>query len=211
VAAHPKPLKAKRPAPPRKKNCPERVWNFPLALEQLSHEHKFFQKDVAKAAGVDQGTVSRWLSYSGLDGIPAATILEAEEKLGLPPGSLLPAGITMTDPVVPKLAEVMGLSVDLLSELQSREAGERMNTLSDEVRRAALGVAHVYGITLEYSVSLATELVNKHNLSAKKSRELGAPFWFDQIRGKIRITDDESVESGTHPSAGKISIAPRSR
>jgi transcriptional regulator with XRE-family HTH domain len=205
VAAHPKHLKALRPAPPRKKSTPERLWRLPLALEKLSEAHDFFQKDVVKAAGVDQSTVSRWLAYKGLEGIAAASLLAAEDGLKLPPGSLLPAGITLSDPGVPKLAEAMGLSDDLLVELQSNEVGERMNSLREEVRKAVLGVAHVYGITLEHSVTLAHRLVQKHRFSAAKSKELGAPFWFEQIRGSI---EKKSDESGTHPSAGKISIVP---
>lgn len=205
MAAHPKPLKSKTPAPPRKKNTPERMWRFPLALEKLSEEHGFFQRDVAKHAKVDQGTVSRWLAYKGLDGIPAATILAAEEGLKLPAGSLLPVGITLSDPGVPKLAESIGLSEALLVELQSGEVGERMNSLREEVRKAVLGVAHVYGITLEHSVRLAERSVQKHRFSPAKSRELGAPFWFNEIRDSIEKKTDES---GTHPSAGKIRIAP---
>lgn len=204
MAAHPKPLKARHPPPPRKKGIPDRIWNFPKALEILSLQHGFFQKDVVKAAKVDQGTVSRWLSYKGLDGVPAASILAAEEGLKLDPGSLLPVGITLSDLSVPQLAQAMGVDLDLLSELQSPEAGERMKMLAEEVRKAVVGVAQVYGITLEHSCAIAERLVQRHGLSAKKSRELGAPFWFNEIRDSI---EKKSDESGTHLSVGKIRIA----
>lgn len=204
MPAHPKPLKALRPAPPKPKGTPDRVWNLPLALEQLSIAKGFFSKHLQKAAGINQSTVSRWMNYDGLSGIPAASILAAEEGLKLDPGSLLPAGITLSDLSVPRLAELTGLSVDMVMELQSPGVGERMEKLAEEVRRAVVGVSSVYGITLERGVVLAQRLVQKHRFSSAKSRELGAPFWFGQIRDAMEKGTDES---GTHPSVGKIAIA----
>lgn len=208
MPAHPSPLKAKRPPPPRDSSVPDRVWNLPLALEAASIRHKFFSKDLQKAAGIDQGTVSRWMSYQGLGGISAASIIAAEANLGLEPGSLLPAGITLSDLSVPRLAELTGLGVDRVMELQSAEVGERMNTLAEEVRRAVFGVSSVYGITLERGVTLAKRLVQKHRFSAAKSRDLGAPFWFGQLLEAMKSSSDES---GTHPSVGKIVAAKKSR
>src|SRR5689334_15939084 len=204
VPAHPKPLEALRPAPSRPKSVHERVWNLPLALESLSVQHKFFSKDVQKAGGVNQSTVSRWLNYQGLEGVSAATLLAVERGLALPEGSLLPAGITLSDLTVPRLAEITGLGVDVISELQSHELGERMNTLAEEVRRAVVGVSSVYGITLERGAAIAMQLVRKHRLSAAKSREFGASFWFDRIREEALKTPTD--QSGTHPSVGKIAI-----
>lgn len=208
VPARPSHLKAKRPPPERDEKVPDRVWNLPLALEAASIKHKFFSKDLQKAAGIDQGTVSRWVNYQGLGGVPAASIIAAEEGLKLPPGTLLPAGITMSDLSVHRLAELTGLGVDRVMELQSPEVGERMNTLAEEVRRAVFGVSSVYGITLERGVVLAKRLVQKHRFSAAKSRELGAPFWFDQLHQAMKTTSDES---GTHPSVGKIAAAKKAR
>lgn len=204
MPAKPSPLEAKHPPPSKPKDVPERVWNLPRALETLSRKHRFFSKQLQKAAGIDQGTVSRWMSYQGIGGIAAAKILAAEEGLGLPPGSLLPAGITLSDLTVPRLAEVTGLGVEVISQLQSHELGEHMQSLAEEVRRAVVGVSSVYGITLERGALLARRLVQKHRFSPAKSRELGAPFWFAQIREAM---ESHSDESGTHPSVGKIAIA----
>ena len=46
------------------------------------------QADVAKAGGVNQSTVSRWLHYKSIAGIALETMVRLETALQIPPGWL---------------------------------------------------------------------------------------------------------------------------
>jgi transcriptional regulator with XRE-family HTH domain len=66
----------------------EGLWLFPARLARMANENGLTQEDIARAAGVNQSTVSRWLRYRGLAGIPAQTVMLLENALGLPHGWL---------------------------------------------------------------------------------------------------------------------------
>ncbi len=191
MANKPKPLKAIDPPPPRPSGIPDRLWLLPLALQQFSKERGFFQKDAAKAADVDQSQISRWLQYRQLGGIPAATIVNLEDGLGLEPGSLLPRGITLSDPGVSRLAATLGIDAKLLQALKAKEFGAAMESYPHEARKAIMGVVHVYDATVEKASAVVHTLMQHKN-----TKGWSAATWFSEMRDELLKTGGTG-DSGT--------------
>ncbi len=89
MPARPLPLKAKEPQK-RPPGLPDGLWRFPRNLADWANELDWSQAGVAKAAGVTQPTVSRWLGYDdgALGSLSVAVILRLEHAMGLPHGTL---------------------------------------------------------------------------------------------------------------------------
>lgn len=203
MPAHPSPLLAKPPKrrPPEWTNA---QWAFPERLVDLAAEQRWTRKQIQKHAGVSQATVSRWLTYKAQQ--PDVTALKKLEKAaGKPIGWLLRDDDGADGPASVDSAQLaarllrLGLSGELTA-LSDEELGV-VEKFRPEVRKAILGIVHVFDVPLERAAAIARDVVAKHH-DMVGSPSGDAPFWFDRMARRV----PELPESGSFPSSGSIKI-----
>lgn len=204
MPAHPRPLEVKTPK--RKKDgWTDAQWAFPQRLVDLARERGWSRKRIEAIAQVSQATVSRWISYKAQQ--PDVEALKRLEKAGEKPlGWLLrdPSDETspLTDGVSTQLGDRLlrlGLNDELVT-LTDEELGV-VERFRPEVRKAILGIVHVYDVPLERAAAIASEAVKAepHMLGNPSGN---APFWFERMARKI----PDRKESGSFPSSSSIKI-----
>ncbi len=203
MPAAPKPLKAKPPAK-RDPRVPEVLWRLPMLLQALSEAKGFFQKDVARAGGVTQSAVSRWLDYKGLSELAAAKLIRLEEGLALPPGTLLPRAPAEDVELLRRHATEIGLVPSIWGSLSDDALRARMRQLSRPLRQAILGFSHVFDLPLEASAAIAEKVWVKTKPVLRDA--MTASEWYEKMRDEPK----PAVATGTFPLPGKIPI-PSSR
>lgn len=190
------PLKAIEPAE-RPPNVPDEIWEIPQRLVSLEEELGLTQATIAKAAGVTQGQVAKWLRYQGIAGIAAIHLLRFEKTMGLPSGWLT-RPLTGTEPTASFAfaqlkARLIRLGIDrsliLTDDGRSAHLEVVMRAFPDEARRAVMGVVHVLGYPLDQVVPVAESVVAAHKGERKSAEE-----WFVAIRREL----PDRPKSGTH-------------
>lgn len=202
MSAKPNFITPPSPPPERPAGIPDAIWAFPETLATLSRAYGFFQKDVARAARVTQSAVSRWINYDSLERLAAAKIIMIEKGLGLPLGVLLPQSAPEDSEALKKRAVEIGIVPTVVVALGDKLAGETMQAFSEEVRRAILGVVHVYGYTLEQAASAAQRVWGKEKPMLRAG--LQPSDWYNRIRDEL--SGSSTSQSGTYPQSDKIKI-----
>lgn len=167
------------------------------------------RKAIALAAGKDAAQVGRWLSYTGLEGFEAQTIIALEESYKLDPGMLLsplPLELGGSSPPmsVASTAALLGIDPSVVEELLNRR-GETMREFGEELpaddlynlKRAILGAVHLLGHPLGVATTAARRL-----LAEKGSRDLSPEGWLGELRAYL----PKKTESGNFPSSGSIKL-----
>jgi hypothetical protein len=200
-------LKAKPPKT-RPAGWTDGQWQFPKRLEALGVECGWDPAEVQRIAQVSQATVSRWLAYKSKQPDPLA-VKRLEIAAKRPPGWLL------REPDEGTTAAASGVSTQLALRLVRAGLSNDLLTLSDEelgaverfrpeLRKAILGIVHVYDVPLERAAALADIAVGAEpSMVGHPSGD--APFWFERMARRV----PPRKESGSFPSSGSIKIPKR--
>lgn len=204
MSAYSGPLKAKPPAK-RPPGWSDGQWAFPQRLEDLGNSNGWDQARVAKIAGTKQGTVSRWLAYGSKQ--PDPLKLKKLEIAGKKP-----LGWLTRDPAEGIIDGGEGVSTQLAERLLRLGLNDELVALSDEelgvverfrpeVRKAIMGICHVYDVPLEAAAQIAKEAIDSepHMLGNPSGN---APFWFQRMAPLAVLRKG----SGVFPSLGAIKI-----
>jgi transcriptional regulator with XRE-family HTH domain len=93
LPARPRELTALEPKR-RPPGIPDELWALPRRVAEAGRRRKLSQEILAKRSGLAQSTVSRLLSYIGLERMRVSTLISIERALKVRPGWL-----TSSDPV----------------------------------------------------------------------------------------------------------------
>lgn len=196
-----KPLKVERPEK-LDPDLPEALHQFPERLVTLGLAAGKTREAIAATVGVNPSTVGRWLKFDGLIGLAASTIIRLENALGARQGSLMfgagdGAGNTNDTLGVIEAAVAMGFDASVRRGLLDGSA-KQMIEFGENLRRAVLGVVHMFGYPLEVAIPAAREVAAKQQAGADMSPE----SWAVLIRERIK----DKPGSGTFPSSGNIKL-----
>lgn len=86
MPARPQPLVAHEPKK-RPPGIPDGLWYFPRNLADHGNARDLGQQALAKMAGVQQSTISRWLRYE-IESLQIRYVMALEEGMGLEHGEL---------------------------------------------------------------------------------------------------------------------------
>lgn len=207
MPAHPNPLKAKPPKH-RPPGFSEGAWAFPQRLADLANKHDWYVKDIVQIAGVNQGTVSKWLAYKVEQPDPLKVRL-IELKARIPVGSLLREPndgiVTPRDVVSTQLEDWairLGIDQTVVATLTDEKLGAAMKQFSPQVRGAILGLVHLHRVPLPRAIDIAQRVL-KAAPRFPRSREPNELYWYSQMVPEVGT----KKESGEFPSSGHIKIA----
>ncbi len=185
---------------------PDGAWEFPARLVEKAKRRGWFQSDIAEAAEVKQGTVSRWLNYK-VQQPDLVAVRKLEKKLGVSVGSLLKDpedGITTPrDAVLEQLeswAARLGVHDSVVATLTDERLGAAMKQFSPQVRGAILGLVHLHRVPLPRAIDIAKQVVREHG-RVPRGREPNELYWFS-----LFVPEAGKKESGEFPSSSHIKI-----
>lgn len=182
--------------PPEKPpGVPDSIWLFPDRLAELGNQRGVGRVALAKMAGVHQSTVTRWLQGQGLKGVAAKHLAALEAGLNVPSGTLAARNGGAAAPATAATTEAarrLGLDATVIAALIETARGRGLDDLSEELRRAILGVVHLLGYPLE----IATVAARRAKQSLPRGANLTAEAWFALVRSKL----PPKPASGTFPS-----------
>lgn len=206
MPAYPKPLEAKQPKT-RPPGFTDGAWAFPTRLADLAKKRGWYVKDLVRIADVNQGTVSKWLSYKVEQPDPAK-VRRIEIEAKIPVGTLLQEPgdgiVTPRDVVLTQLedwASRVGLNQSVVATLTNDKLGAAMNQFSPEVRGAILGLVHLHRVPLARAIDIAKDVV-KAAPRFPKNREPNELYWYSQMVPEV----GRKKESGEFPSSSHIKL-----
>lgn len=204
MPARPLPLEIKNKPSNRDPSVPDGAWLFPERLVTFGNALGKSREDLAKLAGVNPSTITRWLQYKGLGGVNRGAVENLERGLGVPAGTLMASpgvqaalgkGTSLAS--VADAAAALGLDSTVVERLLSGEVIGEMEDLGVELRRAVLGAVHLLGHPLETAIKAARQ-AHAENPRAN----LSAEAWLGAMRSHLPARPS----SGTFPSSGRIKL-----
>lgn len=187
---------------PRPEGVSQVLWDAVPRLVDYANTHGLGRPEIAALAGLKStGNVTRWLDRETVpDG---KSLLNIENGLTLAPGTFtsgFPATGNRPVPIdVWQNACALGMELSVIRALVGGMQGEEMNRLGSNLRRAVLGVVHIFGHPLETIIPIASKLAERSN---------DDDFTADQWVSAIREHEDypRKPGSGTFPSYGQIKL-----
>ena len=172
---------------------------FPERLASLARERQWSRDDLRRIAGVNQGTVSKWLRYKSAQPDRTAILL-IEEEAGLPGGHLTrepETGTTSTPSIVisqlKEWAGRIGLHESIVATFRDEERGAMIQQFALEIQQAIIGLVHVHGVSIEDAVAVAKRVVAE-NTGAIGNPLADSAWWFTQLV----LRKPARKASGTH-------------
>lgn len=168
------------------------------ALQQLLKAHTTAY--IADQIGVEGSAVTQWKSKNKPS---EANAREVFRLAGLPPDGWRDDSQSLSENEMQRLFRRLALATELLQLVpQEGELGQAMDGLTDEVRRAVLGVMHVLGYPLEEALKMAHRAMNKH-----PQADFSPETWFTLIRSEFH----GRPPSGTLPTVRPLEIVKKKR
>jgi hypothetical protein len=188
---------AKAEKPP---DVSEALWRAVPEMARIAKGRGWGRPEIATAAGVRETQVSKWIARKNTPEFGPVQRFEA--YAGLEPGSLtrLPGelGKKVTPQAVLDAAEAVGLDPTVIDHLAGKTVSE-VAELTDDVKRAVLGVVHILGYSLEMAAKAGRQAQKEH-----PGLEASPSAWIEFMRPILAKLGPPG--SGTFPSSGKIKL-----
>lgn len=181
-------------------DVPESLWRSVPEMVRVAKGRGWGRPEIATAAGVRETQVSKWIARKNTPEL--GSVQRFESFADLQPGSLtrLPGelGKKVTPQAVLDAATAIGLDPTVVDHLAGKTVPE-VAELTEDVRRAVLGVVHILGYSLEVAAKAGRQ-AQKENPGLKATPSA----WIEFMRPILEKMGPPG--SGTFPSSGKIKL-----